>query len=62
MIIADEDSASTYGRVPRPFYKSDFTRNSAVVRSSSNVERVRYTTIQNWSNNVYNLVTKAGRA
>ena len=40
-----------------PIYTSD-SLHSAVVEIKAMRGRVRYTTIQNWSTNVYNLVTK----
>ena len=41
-----------------PIYKSDSLHSAVVEIIVKRGARVRYTTIQNWSNNVYNLVTK----
>jgi Fe-S cluster assembly protein SufB len=41
-----------------PIYKSDSLHSAVVEIVVKKDARVRYTTIQNWSNNVYNLVTK----
>ena len=41
-----------------PIYKSDSLHSAVVEIIVKKGARVRYTTIQNWSNNVYNLVTK----
>jgi Fe-S cluster assembly protein SufB len=41
-----------------PIYKSDSLHSAVVEIIVKKDARVRYTTIQNWSNNVYNLVTK----
>ncbi len=41
-----------------PIYKSDSLHSAVVEIVVKRNARVRYTTIQNWSNNVYNLVTK----
>ncbi len=41
-----------------PIYKSDSLHSAVVEIIVKKNARVRYTTIQNWSNNVYNLVTK----
>jgi Fe-S cluster assembly protein SufB len=59
LIIADEGSYVHYTEgCTAPIYSSD-SLHSAVVEIIVNKDaRVRYTTIQNWSNNVYNLVTK----
>src|SRR6201991_1353961 len=63
LIIADEGSYVHYVEgCTAPIYKSD-SLHSAVVEIIVNPHaRVRYTTIQNWSGNVYNLVTKRARA
>ena len=45
-----------------PIYKSDSLHSAVVEIIVKPHARVRYTTIQNWSNNVYNLVTKRARA
>ena len=62
LIIADGGSYVHYveGWLPS---KSDSFALPRWWRSSSKPgARVRYTTIQNWSNNVYNLVTKQAQA
>jgi Fe-S cluster assembly scaffold protein SufB len=41
-----------------PIYSSDSLHSAVVEIVVKNGGRCRYTTIQNWSNNVYNLVTK----
>lgn len=45
-----------------PIYKSDSLHSAVVEIVVRPGGRCRYTTIQNWSNNVYNLVTKRARA
>jgi Fe-S cluster assembly protein SufB len=59
LIIADEDSYIHYIEgCTAPIYKSDSLHSAVVEIVVKKGARVRYTTIQNWSNNVYNLVTK----
>ena len=59
LIIADEDSYVHYIEgCTAPIYKSDSLHSAVVEIICKKNARVRYTTIQNWSNNVYNLVTK----
>jgi len=59
LIIADEDSYVHYVEgCTAPVYKSDSLHSAVVEIIVKKGARVRYTTIQNWSNNVYNLVTK----
>ena len=59
LIIADEDSYINYVEgCTAPIYKSDSLHSAVVEIIVKKGARVRYTTIQNWSNNVYNLVTK----
>src|SRR4030081_3713562 len=41
-----------------PIYTSDSLHSAVVELIAMEGARIRYTTIQNWSNNVYNLVTK----
>ena len=63
LIIADEDSYVHYVEgCTAPIYKSDSLHSAVVEIIVKPHARVRYTTIQNWSNNVYNLVTKRARA
>ncbi|MTB86988.1 Fe-S cluster assembly protein SufB [Aeromicrobium senzhongii] len=59
LIIADEDSYIHYVEgCTAPIYKTDSLHSAVVEIIVKKGARVRYTTIQNWSNNVYNLVTK----
>ena len=59
LIIADEDSYVHYIEgCTAPIYQSDSLHSAVVEIIVKKGARVRYTTIQNWSNNVYNLVTK----
>ena len=59
LIIADEGSYVHYIEgCTAPIYKSDSLHSAVVEIIVKKNARVRYTTIQNWSNNVYNLVTK----
>jgi Fe-S cluster assembly scaffold protein SufB len=59
LIIADEDSYVHYVEgCTAPTYTSDSLHSAVVEIIVHKNARVRYTTIQNWSKNVYNLVTK----
>ncbi|OYN92984.1 Fe-S cluster assembly protein SufB [Propionibacteriaceae bacterium ES.041] len=59
LIIADEGSYVHYVEgCTAPIYKSDSLHSAVVEIVVKKNARVRYTTIQNWSTNVYNLVTK----
>ncbi|GAA3053566.1 MULTISPECIES: Fe-S cluster assembly protein SufB [Actinomycetes] len=59
LIIADEDSYVHYIEgCTAPIYDTDSLHSAVVEIVVKKNARVRYTTIQNWSNNVYNLVTK----
>ncbi|SDU74985.1 Fe-S cluster assembly protein SufB [Jiangella alkaliphila] len=63
LIIADEDSYVHYVEgCTAPIYTSDSLHSAVVEIVVKKGARVRYTTIQNWSNNVYNLVTKRATA
>lgn len=63
LIIADEDSYVHYVEgCTAPIYSSDSLHSAVVEIVVKKNARVRYTTIQNWSNNVYNLVTKRATA
>ena len=63
LIIADEDSYIHYVEgCTAPIYSSDSLHSAVVEIIVKKNARVRYTTIQNWSNNVYNLVTKRAGA
>ena len=59
LIIADEGSSIHYVEgCTAPVYSSDSLHSAVVEIIVKKGARVRYTTIQNWSNNVFNLVTK----
>ncbi|MFX4271250.1 Fe-S cluster assembly protein SufB [Propionibacteriaceae bacterium Y1685] len=59
LIIVDEDAYVHYVEgCTAPIYKSDSLHSAVVEIVVKKGARCRYTTIQNWSNNVYNLVTK----
>lgn len=59
LIIADEGSFVHYIEgCTAPIYSTDSLHSAVVEIVVKKGARVRYTTIQNWSNNVYNLVTK----
>jgi FeS assembly protein SufB len=59
LIIADEGSSVHYVEgCTAPVYSSDSLHSAVVEIVVKKNAHVRYTTIQNWSNNVYNLVTK----
>jgi Fe-S cluster assembly protein SufB len=59
LIIADEGSQVHYIEgCSAPVYTSDSLHSAVVEIVVKPSARVTYTTIQNWSNNVYNLVTK----
>jgi Fe-S cluster assembly protein SufB len=63
MIIADEGSYVHYVEgCSAPIYTSDSLHSAVVEIIVKKGARVRYTTIQNWSTNVYNLVTKRAAA
>ncbi|MFZ5869288.1 MAG: Fe-S cluster assembly protein SufB [Actinomycetota bacterium] len=63
LIIADEGSYVHYVEgCTAPIYKTDSLHSAVVEIVVKKNARVRYTTIQNWSNNVYNLVTKRATA
>ena len=63
LIIVDEDAYVHYVEgCTAPIYQSDSLHAAVVEIIVKKGGRCRYTTIQNWSNNVYNLVTKRARA
>src|SRR5215471_12697154 len=63
LIIVDEDAYVHYVEgCTAPIYSSDSLHSAVVEIIVKRGARVRYTTIQNWSNNVYNLVTKRAAA
>jgi len=63
LIIADEGSSVHYVEgCSAPTYSADSLHSAVVEIIVKKGARVQYTTIQNWSNNVYNLVTKRAMA
>ncbi|MGI8847196.1 MAG: Fe-S cluster assembly protein SufB [Candidatus Dormibacteria bacterium] len=63
LIIADEGSDVHYIEgCTAPNYSSDSLHSAVVELIAMPGARIRYTTIQNWSDNVYNLVTKRAKA
>ncbi len=63
LIIADEGSSVHYVEgCTAPTYSSDSLHSAVVEIIVKKGARVQYTTIQNWSSNVYNLVTKRAAA
>ncbi|KQB85797.1 Fe-S cluster assembly protein SufB [Corynebacterium lowii] len=63
LIIVDEDAYVHYVEgCTAPIYKSDSLHAAVVEIVVKKGGRCRYTTIQNWSNNVYNLVTQRAKA
>jgi Fe-S cluster assembly protein SufB len=63
LIIADEGSSVHYVEgCSAPIWSSDALHSAVVELIARPGARLRYTTIQNWSPNVYNLVTKRARA
>ena len=63
LIIVDEDAYVHYVEgCTAPIYKSDSLHSAVVEIIVKKGGRCRYTTIQNWSSNVYNLVTKRAKA
>lgn len=63
LIIADEGSDIHYIEgCTAPVYTTDALHAAVVEIIAKKNARVRYTTIQNWSANVYNLVTKRAKA
>jgi Fe-S cluster assembly protein SufB len=62
LIIADEGSQVHYVEgCSAPVYSTDSLHSAVVELVALPGARITYTTIQNWSNNVYNLVTKRAR-
>lgn len=62
LIIADEGSSVHYVEgCTAPIYTTDSLHSAVVEIFVKKNARVRYTTVQNWSTNVYNLVTKRAR-
>jgi len=59
LIIVDDDAMVHYVEgCTAPIYTTDSLHSAVVEIIVKERARCRYTTIQNWSNNVYNLVTK----
>ncbi|MBI3956971.1 MAG: Fe-S cluster assembly protein SufB [Candidatus Kerfeldbacteria bacterium] len=63
LIVAEEGSSVHYVEgCTAPIYAADSLHAAVVEIIVKRGARVRYTTIQNWSKNVYNLVTKRAKA
>ena len=63
LIIADEGSDVHYIEgCTAPVYSTDSLHSAVVELIARPGARIRYTTVQNWSQNVFNLVTKRARA
>lgn len=63
LIIADENSSVHYVEgCSAPVYRKNSLHSAVVELVARPGAKLRYTTIQNWSNNVYNLVTKRALA
>ena len=63
LIIAEPNSSVHYIEgCTAPVYSSDSLHSAVVELIAMPGSRIQYTTIQNWSNNVYNLVTKRAYA
>ena len=59
LIIADEGAKVHYIEgCTAPVYSSNSLHSAVVELIAKKGARIRYTTIQNWANNIYNLVTK----
>ncbi len=63
LIIADEGAQVHYVEgCTAPIYSTDALHSAVVELIAMPGAKIRYTTIQNWSNDVYNLVTKRAHA
>lgn len=63
LIIADEGAEIHYVEgCTAPMYSTESLHSAVVEVICKKGSRVRYTTIQNWANNIYNLVTKRAMA
>ena len=63
LIIAEKESFVHYTEgCTAPIYSTDSLHAAVVEVFAHEGARVRYTTVQNWSSNIYNLVTKRARA
>ncbi|MBI3052292.1 Fe-S cluster assembly protein SufB [Candidatus Woesearchaeota archaeon] len=59
LIMADEGASVTYVEAcTAPMYSTNSLHAAVVELIAMKNSKIRYTTIQNWSSNVYNLVTK----
>ena len=59
LIIVDEGAQVHYVEgCTAPMYSTESLHSAVVEVIAKRGSRVRYTTIQNWANNIYNLVTK----
>ncbi len=59
LIIVDEGASCHYVEgCTAPMYSTESLHSAVVEVVAKRGARVRYTTIQNWANNIYNLVTK----
>jgi Fe-S cluster assembly protein SufB len=63
LIIADEGSSINYVEgCTAPTYSTESLHSAVVELIAMDGAKIRYSTVQNWSANVYNLVTKRGVA
>ena len=63
LIIVDEGASVHYVEgCPAPMYSTESLHSAVVEVIVKKGGRCRYTTIQNWANNIYNLVTKRAMA
>jgi Fe-S cluster assembly protein SufB len=63
LIIVDEGAEVHYVEgCTAPMYSTESLHSAVVEVVAKRGSRVRYTTIQNWANNIYNLVTKRAMA
>ena len=63
LIIADEGASVHYIEgCTAPVYRSDSLHSAVVELIALKGAKIRYTTIQNWSKNIFNLVTKRAHA
>ncbi|QQS61203.1 MAG: Fe-S cluster assembly protein SufB [Candidatus Moraniibacteriota bacterium] len=63
LIIADENSKVHYMEgCTAPIYRTQSLHSAVVEIFAKKGSHVRYTTVQNWSRNIYNLVTKRAKA
>ncbi|NTW13532.1 MAG: Fe-S cluster assembly protein SufB [Candidatus Moranbacteria bacterium] len=63
LIVADQGSFVHYLEgCTAPIYRTDSLHSAVVEIFVKKGARVRYTTVQNWSGNIYNLVTKRAKA